>query len=119
MSIHSKPRFHFETFWPKTTGFQEAIVRGWVCATTITDPLRRLDVLLRNLKRELQKWAASRIGNVREQLLMARGLILKLDQASERRALSDEEFELRKTLKLKCLGLSSLERTIARQKSKD
>ena len=51
---------------------------------------------------------------VREQLLMARAIILKLDQISEERALSDSETELRAKLKHKCLGLSSLDRTIAR-----
>lgn len=49
---------------------------------------------------------------------MARELVLKLDKAAERRSLSDEEYTLRKELKLKCLGLSSLERTIARQRSR-
>lgn len=71
-----------------------------------------LDALFRRLSRELQSWAAVRIGNIHEQLLMAREIILKLDQASDRRALSVEETSLRRDLKLKCLGLSSLERTM-------
>jgi hypothetical protein len=95
VSIHSKHRFHFELFWPRTAGL-------------------RLDALFRNLAHELQSWSAKQIGNVREQLLMARELIFKLDQASDRQPLSDVEAELRKDLKHKCLGLSSLERTIAR-----
>jgi hypothetical protein len=117
MSIHSKARFHFESFWPRTPGFQEAVSRGWTCPPTIIDPLCRLNAMLHSLKCELQRWAANRIGNVREQLLMARDIIQKLDQASERRELSDREFELWKFLKLKCLGLSSLERTIVWQRS--
>lgn len=118
MSLHAKPRFHFELYWSKTLGYQEALITGWKCAPNITDPLRRLDAMLRNLKRELQSWASTRIGNVREQLLMARDVIFKLDRAAERRELSDGEFELCKALKIKCLGLSSLERTIARQRSR-
>ena len=55
---------------------------------------------------------------MREQLLMARAIILKLDQISEERALSDSETELRAKLKHKCLGLSSLDRTIARQRAR-
>jgi hypothetical protein len=118
MAIHAKPRFHFEAFWPKLEGYLEAVARGWTCPDTITDPLRRLDTMMRNLKKELQWWSASKIRNVREQLLMAREIILKLDQAIERRSLTDAEFELRKDLKFKCLGLSSLQRTIARQRSR-
>ena len=118
LSIQHMRRFHFESFWPKMPGYQEAVVRGWTCAPTTSDPLRRLDELLRNLKIELQRWAASRIGNIREQLLMARSIILRLDQSAERRALSDSEHQLRKDLKLKVLGLASLERTMARQRAR-
>ena len=77
-----------------------------MCAASTSDPLRRLDELLKNLKRELLQWAASRIGNIREQLLMARSIILRLDQTAECRALSDNEHQLRKDLKLKVLGES-------------
>jgi hypothetical protein len=114
MSVHSKPRFHFESFWLKTAGFLQAVETGWTCPPMINDPLSRLNAKLHNLKCELQRWAANRIGNVREQLLIARDIIRKLDQASERRELSDNGFKLRKFFKLKCLGLSSMERTIAR-----
>jgi hypothetical protein len=49
-----------------------------------------------------------------EQLLMARELIYHLDVAQETRTLSGAETALRKRMKLRCLGLSSLERTMAR-----
>jgi hypothetical protein len=42
----------------------------------------------------------------------------RLEAAQDRRALSDEEWWLRKTLKHTVLGLSSLERTMARQRSR-
>jgi hypothetical protein len=96
MATHAKPRFHFEAFWPKSEGYLEAVARGWTCPDTVTDPLRRLEAMMHNLKKELQRWSASKIGNVREQLLMAREIILKLDQATERRSLTDAEFKLRK-----------------------
>jgi hypothetical protein len=118
LSIQNMKRFHFEFFWPKMPGYQDAVVRGWTCAPSTTDPLRRLDEPLRNLKIELQRWAASRIGNIRDQLLMARSIILRLDQAAERRALSDSEHQLRKDLKFKVLGLASLERTMERQRAR-
>jgi len=115
---HRMRRFHFESFWPKTAGFQEALIQGWVSTSGSSDPLRRLDERFRNLTRELQRWAAHRIGNIREQLLMARAIILRLDRAADLRQLSDSEHQLRKDLKLKTLGLASLERTMARQKAR-
>lgn len=49
---------------------------------------------------------------------MARTIILKLDQISESRVLTESERSLRADLKRKCLGLSSLDRTIARQRAR-
>ena len=72
------------------------------------DPLARFDFMLRNLVRQLQSWSATRIGEIRAQLLMARELVLRLDTAQERRQLTDAENALWKRLKMRCLGLSSL-----------
>jgi hypothetical protein len=49
---------------------------------------------------------------------MARELIYQLEVAQETRGLSEAEAALRRRMKLKCLGLSSLERTVARQRSR-
>jgi hypothetical protein len=51
--------------------------------------------------KELQSWASKKIGNVKAQLLLAK-----------------EEIEMRREIKGLCLGLVSLERTIARQRSR-
>lgn len=82
------------------------------------DPLSRLGFLLAKTARALQSWSDRRIGNVRRQLLLAKELILRLDVAQESRLLSDEEFAFRAELKLIVLGLASLERTMARQRSR-
>jgi hypothetical protein len=67
------------------------------------------------LASELKSWSARRIGIIKEQLLMARVIILRLDQAADFWTLTPQERALRVELKQRCLGLSSLERTIARQ----
>jgi hypothetical protein len=58
------------------------------------------------------------VSDIKLQLVMAHELILRLDTAQELRTLSAHEVSLRKQLKLKCLGLASLERTIARSRSR-
>ncbi|WVZ77498.1 hypothetical protein U9M48_025357 [Paspalum notatum var. saurae] len=113
-----KSRFHFETFWPKLDGFQEVIVRGWSCDGAVRDPYQALDAKFRNLIRELQSWSATKVGMIEQQLAAAREIILKLDRAQDFRALSAEESEFRASLKHLCLGLSSLERTMARQRAR-
>jgi hypothetical protein len=55
---------------------------------------------------------------MRLQLALARETILGLDVAEEDRVLTLEERTLRARLKLRTLGLASLARTIARQRSR-
>lgn len=117
-AVRPKRRFHFENFWIKIPGYLAAVERGWQCSGDITDPFARLDQLLRNTAKELQSWSQKSVGQIKEQLLMARAVILQLDKAEEHRPLSDRELALRRDLRLKCLGLSSLERTMARLRSR-
>jgi hypothetical protein len=81
--------------------------------------LPRLDCKLRSVARALKSWSAANIGSVRLQLAAARVIIYELDVVQESRALSTEELELRRDLKANILGLSSLARTIARQRARN
>ena len=58
------------------------------------------------------------VGSVRLQLFMAREIIAQLDAAQDTRLLTDEELSLRKEPKMHTLGIASLARTIARQRSR-
>src|SRR6185312_11876082 len=113
-----RPRFHFEIFWPKFDGFMEAVSHGWKCPDTVHDPFRRLDEFFRRTARELQSWSAKQVGHIKTQLLVAREVILRLEQEQDRHQLSEMEADLRKELKQQCLGLASLERTIACQRAR-
>ena len=59
-----------------------------------------------------------KIGNIKAQLELAREILHRLEIERDSRALSEREEWLRKKLKLHCLGLASLERTIARLRSR-
>lgn len=111
-------RFHFENWWLRIPGHLDAIQAAWQCPIEVTNPYTRLDTLLRNTTRALQSWGDRRVGQVKEQLLVARELILRFDRAMELRELSEEEIAYRRQLKLKVLGLASLERTIIRLRSR-
>jgi hypothetical protein len=58
------------------------------------------------------------VGNIRLQIEWAKELILRFDTAQEDRQLSPLEAWFRRELKRKYLGLCSLQRTIARQRSR-
>jgi len=70
------------------------------------------------MAKALKSWGAQCIGSVRFQLAAARVVIYELDVAQDSRLLSPEEIELRRDLKAAMLGLASLSRIIARQKSR-
>ena len=112
------PRFRFESFWVRLDGFEEAVKQAWDCHLPGADACRVLDHKLRKTAKALQSWSIKNIGSVRSQLFMARELIAQFDTAQEHRLLSDDEQTLRKQLKLISLGLASLARTIARQRSR-
>jgi hypothetical protein len=77
-----------------------------------------LDALFRNAAEFLQAWSEKKVGNIKLRMAMANTLILRLDVAQESRALSQAEGWLRRTLKHAVLGMASLERTMARQRSR-
>jgi hypothetical protein len=52
------------------------------------------------------------------QITMAKEVVAHLEAAGDHRSLGPHEESLRKELKLKVLGLSSLQRTIARQEAR-
>lgn len=93
-------------------GFEEALQKVWTCSELVTDPFTRLDAMLRNTTKELQSWSQRNVGQIKLQLLVAKTIVHWFDKAQEERQLTLEEYRLRKELKIKSLGLSSLERTM-------
>lgn len=122
LQLHSepwaKPRFRFEAFWARLDGFEEVVRQAWDCSLPNVDACRVVDFKLRAIAKALQSWSMRNVGSVRLQLFMAREIIAQLDAAQDTRLLTDEELSLRKELKMHTLGLASLARTIARQRSR-
>jgi len=118
VSTRGKRRFHFESFWTKMSGFIEAVQQNWNAPVSSSCAVERLFLKLQRLSRDLQKWGQRKIGNVKLQLGTAKEILHHLEIARDSRDLSPSEEWLRKKLKLHCLGLASLERTIARLRSR-
>lgn len=110
--------FKFESFWPKAEGFMDTVQQTWQSIPSVGNPFLALDNKLHATAKALQSWSDRWIGNIRLQISIAMEVITRLDVVSESRALSDQEHGLRKLLKKKLLGLCSLERTMARQRSR-
>ena len=76
-----------------------------------------MGVLLKHMDNTLRLWSDRHIGSIKLQQLMAKEIIFQLNVVQESRQLSQKEFNLRKELKLKLLGLASLKCIIPRQPS--
>jgi exonuclease III len=112
--------FRFNRFWWKLEGFADVVKALWddPSGDMPADPLRRLDFKLRRTSRGLQSWSQRKVGSIRDLILVANEVISRLNVAQEGRQLSVEEHDLHRGLKLKVLGLASLERTISRQRAR-
>jgi hypothetical protein len=76
-----------------------------------------VDHLLRATAKALQQWSDKAVGNIKFQILVTKEVIFRLEAAQDTRSLSVAEAALRWFLKIHYLGLTSLERTMARQRS--
>ena len=118
VSTNGKRRFHFESFWTKVPGFLDAVKQNWEAPVQANCAVERLFLKLQRLSKGLQKWGQRKVGNIKVQLGMAKEVLHLLEIERDSRELSDSEEWLRRKLKLHCLGLASLERTVARLRSR-
>ncbi|XP_073353624.1 uncharacterized protein [Aegilops tauschii subsp. strangulata] len=114
----TKRRFHFERFWIKLYGFHQLVDEAWNSVAPDADPIRTIYFRLKATTRWLQGWSARTLGHVSTQVMLARELILWFDTAQDSRPLAPPEAWLRCELKRAFLGLTSLERSIARERAR-
>jgi hypothetical protein len=105
-------RFILQPIWTKCTGFLDVVERAWHCPLQNAITFECLDWLLRITSRILKRWSDRLIGNIRIQLAIAREVIERLESAGDHRPLAAHKVTLHGELKLKMLGLSSLQMTI-------
>lgn len=113
VGVKGKRRFHFESFWTKLDGFLEVVDVSWVAPINVSCSIEWLSIKLKRLSRALQSWGHKQVGHVKHQLQMAKDVLHCLEIAQDMRILSPKEDWLRRELKRHCLGLASLEWTIA------
>ena len=111
-------RFHFESFWTKQEGFQDAVEAAWSSVPRSNCPFDTLAKKFRATVRGLQSWSQKQIGHINTQLGLAREILHQLEIAQDHRNLSALEVWFRNKLKVHSLALSSLQRTITRSRSR-
>lgn len=91
--------FHFESFWPKFEGFQEAVQEAWQSVTRKPCPLETLALKFRAAARGLQSWSDRKIGHLNSQLAVAREFVHQLEIVQDSRTLTTSEIWLQNSLK--------------------
>jgi hypothetical protein len=115
---HGKKRFHFESFWTKLPGFHDVVENSWAQEVNATCPTERISLKLKRLTKALQSWSQKKVGHIKTQLGLSRGILHQLEIAQDSRILTPIENWFRAELKRHCLVPSSLERTVARLRSR-
>jgi hypothetical protein len=117
-SITITPASALKIFCTRMDGFQELIQDIWSKPVASTQPLKRLHIKLSRVAKAIKRWRKEKIGDTRLQLALVKEILLQLEAAQERRALTQEELELRRRLKIRSVGLAAIEKSRIRQKSR-
>jgi hypothetical protein len=111
-----KPRtFKFENFWTRVPGFLDVVSLAWNKPSFHLEPCQRLFHKMRVTAKCLTGWSRRLFSNTKVLLHAALLVILHLDLAQERRALSANETLIRTRLKRKVIALSVVERARKKQ----
>jgi exonuclease III len=104
MGLHEltqgKRRFHFESFWTRLEGFMEVVELSWSQPVEANCPLQIFATKLQRLSRQLQAWSHKKVGNIKQQLLMAKEILHRLEIERDSRSLSPSEEWLRRKLNI-------------------
>ena len=111
-------RFRFENHWVRLEGFHQTVSEAWQQNPNCNDACSRLHSKLISTGRALRKWNSCMVGDLRLRAAVSSELIFMLDQAMDKRMLSADERQFRAMLKVNCLGIAALQRSMWRQRSR-
>jgi hypothetical protein len=117
-NILGRRRFHFEAFWPKIDGFLEVVSLAWHSVPVLNCPFSTLNLKLKAAAKGLHESSAKKVGNISSTLALAQVLLHHLEVAQDSLLLSSAELWFKINLKKHSVALASLQRTIARLRSR-
>jgi hypothetical protein len=117
--VATPPIFRFKAYWLHMPGFLDCVQEAW--HKPLASPYNALQKLHIKLSRTAKALATSTQSLVPQGELavaLCRDIITQLDSAHEHRALSDDELNMKKIIKVRLLGLVAIEHSRAQQKSR-
>jgi hypothetical protein len=111
------PIFQFKSFWTEMVGFKDCVKEAWDREISGShNPFATLRIKLSRTAKALKFWAKSIVSQAKLAMIIAREVIAQMDRAQEYRNLTEGERVLIKTLKVRLLGLATIEKSRSRQK---
>ncbi|KAM0889850.1 hypothetical protein ACQ4PT_027467 [Festuca glaucescens] len=111
-------RFRFENAWVGRDDFLPTVQSAWESVQQQVDPFINLHAKLSAAARALTSWSSQFTNDLELRAAISSELIFRLDQAMDCRQLTEEERHFRAMLKVNCLGIAALQRTMWRQRSR-
>ena len=80
--------------------------------------MKRLHIKLARVAKGIKRWKKEKIGDTKLQLAIVKEILLQLEAAQEQRMLTTMELDLHHRLKARSMGLTAIEKTRIRQRSR-
>lgn len=111
-------RFRFENVWVHREDFAVTVPGAWESCAQVAYPFINLHTKLAATARALKRWSSQFTSDLALWAAISSELIFRLDQAMDNRQLTAEEAQFRSMLKVICLGIAAIQRTMWRQRSR-
>ena len=99
-------------------GFQDLVHDIWNRPVATALPIKRLHIKMARVAKGIKRWKKEKIGDTRMQLAIVKEVLLQLEAAQEHRLLTDIELHLCRRLKDRSTGLTAIEKSRIRQRSR-
>jgi hypothetical protein len=110
--------FRFEAHWTQRPGFLETVKEVWVKPVNTQDAILRLHVKMLRAAKALKNWRRKSLGGWKISWAILTLTLQNLEKAQEERTLTQEEWEFKKYLKTKSMGIAAIQKSRARQHSR-
>ena len=93
--------FRFEACWVNMPDFMDTIKQAWDKPVNTQDAMLQLHVKMLRTAKALKSWRRTHFGNWNLRMAILQTMLLELERAQERRNLTSEELEFKKSIKSK------------------
>ena len=103
--------FRFESHWAHRPGFLDTIKESWIKPVNTQDAILWLHVKMLRTAKALKNWRRKSLGGWKLSWAILTLTLANLEKAQEERSLTQEEWEFKKYLKTKSMGIAAIQKS--------